>query len=235
MEKVVYVVWKDPALDAASFVECMTGQVAAGLEGLGVRGLSMNLVDGEAAGAAAARITKYDPPMAGTVSLWLDLCDERAAYEHVIAKAAERLAGYLVVESVPLANTVHPSGGGRRTPGINMVACIERPERISYEDWIHHWHGHHKRVALKTQCTFQYIRNVVVRALTADAPPWAGIVEESFPTVAVTDPMLWYCGEGSEEKMTQNMTSMMESVQAFLDIDCVESNPMSEFRFKEVG
>jgi hypothetical protein len=235
MEKIVYVVWKDPALDDSAFVECMTGQVRAELEELGVRGLSMNLVDGQAADCSAVRITKFDPPMAGTVSLWLDLCDEAAPYERVIAKVTQRRAGYLVVESVPMRNTLHPSESGCRTPGINVVACIERPARISYEEWIRHWHGHHKRVALETQCSFQYVRNVVVRPLTEDAPPWAGIVEESFPTAAVTDPMLWYCGDGSQEKMTQNITAMMESVQVFLDIDRVESNPMSEFRFKEVG
>jgi hypothetical protein len=235
MEKLVYVVWKDPALDDVAFVEKMTGKVAADLQELGVRGLSMNLLDAEAAGAAAARITKWDPPIAGTVSVWLDLCDDRAPYERVIEQAADRIAGYLVVESVPLRNSEHPSGDGRRTPGLNLIACIERPERISYEDWIDHWHGHHKRVALETQCTFQYVRNVVVRPLTKDAPPWAGIVEESFPTEAVTDPMLWYCADGSEEKMQKNIAAMMESVQAFLDIDRVESNPMSEYRFKEVG
>ena len=119
--------------------------------------------------------------------------------------------------------------------GINVVACIEKPDRLTREAWIAHWFGHHKRVAIETQCTFAYVRNLVVHPLTQGAPPWAGIVEEGFPTAAVTDPMLWYCGDGSEERMQQNMARMMESVQAFLDIDRVESNPMSEYRIKELA
>jgi hypothetical protein len=78
-----------------------------------------------------------------------------------------------------------------------------------------------------------YVRNVVVRALTPGAPPWAGIVEEGFPTEAVTDPMLWYCADGSNEKLERNFAAMMESVAAFLDTDRVESHPMSEYRIKD--
>ena len=113
------------------------------------------------------------------------------------------------------------------------VALIERPERIPYEAWVAHWHGHHKRVALETQCTYAYVRNVVVRPLTDAAPPWAGIVEEGFPSAAVTDPMQWYRADGSPEKMQRNMTRMIESVQAFLDVDRVESHPMSEYRISD--
>jgi hypothetical protein len=114
-----------------------------------------------------------------------------------------------------------------------MIALIARPERISYDRWIEHWHGHHKRVALETQCTYAYVRNVVVRALTVDAPAWAGIVEEGFPAEAVTNPMLWYRAEGSPETMERNLGRMIESVQVFLDIDKVESHPMSEYLISE--
>ena len=50
---------------------------------------------------------------------------------------------------------------------------------------------------------------------------------------AVTDPMVWYRGEGSEERMRRNMKRMLESVRAFLDIDRIESHPMSEYRIQE--
>jgi hypothetical protein len=179
------------------------------------------------------RLTRFESPPSGTVSFWLDLADAREPYEQALAAVTERIAGYLVVESVPLHNTTHTAPLGERVPGTNMVALIERPERLSYEEWLAHWHGHHKRVALATQCTYLYIRNVVVRALTPDAPAWAGIVEEGFPTAAVVDPMLWYCADGSKDKLEKNFGAMMESVAAFLDVDRVESHPMSEYRIKE--
>ena len=89
--------------------------------------------------------------------------------------------------------------------------------------------GRDRVVALETQCTFLYTRNVVVRALTKDAPPWAGIVEEGFPTEAVTDPMRWYQAEGSPETLKRNLARMMESCQRFLDFEPLEFTHMSEY------
>ena len=66
-------------------------------------------------------------------------------------------------------------------------------------------------------------------ASSFDAPGWSGIVEEGFPTEAITDPMLWYRAEGSKEKMRENLGRMLASVRSFLDIDRVESLPMSEY------
>jgi hypothetical protein len=233
MEKLVYVLWKPPSLSDRDFVAALLGDVAHRLLGVGARGLQMNVVDDFVAPAAHVRMTRFDPPIAGTVALWLDAAVDRQPYERALQTVSARHAGYLVDESVPIVNTEHRAPLGVRTPGINMVACIERPARLTQAAWIAHWHGHHAKVAIETQSTFSYVRNVVIRPVTADAPPWAGIVEEGFPADAVTNPMLFYRGEGSEETMRRNMARMMESVQAFLDVDRVESHPMSEYRLKE--
>jgi hypothetical protein len=110
-----------------------------------------------------------------------------------------------------------------------MLTCIERPERMTQQAWIETWHGRHSPLALEIQCTYLYLRNVVVRALTRDAPPWAGIVEEGFPADAVTDPMRWYKAGGDPAKLRENLGRMIASVKAFLDIERVESHPMSEY------
>jgi hypothetical protein len=230
VEKLVYVVWKPPAASDAEFARGMLGEVAPKLAKLGARGLTLHLSDADVAGVLRARITRLPAPVSGLVSFWLDSADERAPFERALAEATSRLAGYLVVESVPLRNTTQLAPLGRRTPGVVMLALIQRPERIPYDQWIEHWHGEHRVVALETQCTFLYTRNVVVRALTEDAPPWAGIVEEGFPTEAVTDPMRWYKAEGSPETLKRHLARMLESCRAFLDLDKVESHPMSEYR-----
>jgi len=53
-------------------------------------------------------------------------------------------------------------------------------------------------------------------------------VEEGFPTEAVTNPMLWY-EASSKEQLQERISRMVSSVQTFLDIDRVESLPMSEY------
>jgi hypothetical protein len=232
MEKLVYVLWQSPDAGAEDFADRVRA-AASGWSRLGARKISVNVVDRFVEPALAVRLTRLDPPPSALASFWMDACDDRGAIEQDLVGLTGRLAGYLVVESVPLVNKTHLAPLQDRTPGTNMIALIERPGRIPYDRWIAHWHGHHKRVALETQCTYAYVRNVVVRSLTADAPPWAGIVEEGFPSEAVTDPMLWYRAEGSPETLQKNMGRMIESVQAFLDIDRVESHPMSEYRISE--
>ena len=111
----------------------------------------------------------------------MDCADERGALEQALAGATSRMAGYLVAESVPLRDVEHPAADGERRWGTNLVALIEKPDRLSFDAWIHHWHGHHREIALETQATFQYVRNVVLRTLTPDAPPWSvTAVKESF-------------------------------------------------------
>lgn len=233
MEKLVYVIWKREDLSEGAFKDALLGQTVSDFLELGVGGLSVNVADEQLAQAREVRLTRFDPPIAATVSLWLENVDDRPPCESVLGRISQRAAGYLVEESVALANSTHRAPLGQRTPGANVVACIERPRRMSREAWTRHWLEEHKKVALETQCTYQYLRNLVLRTLTEDAPPWEGIVEEGFPLEAVTDPMLWYRAEGSAEKMQANMMRMVKSVQAFLDIDRVESNPMSEYRIKE--
>ncbi len=233
MEKLVYALWRRGGVSEADYREQMTGPVARELTAQGAQRISVNLVDEFVAHTRPARITKLDPPLSGVASFWLDTADDRAGCEEALRDASERVAGYLVVESVPLRNTTHTAPLGERTPGVNLVTGIEKPDWITYEAWIDHWHGHHKRVALETQCTYQYVRNVVVRALSKDAPPWSGIVEEGFPADAVTNPMLWYKANGNPETLKRNMKRMLDSVRAFLDLDRVESHPMSEYRISD--
>jgi hypothetical protein len=116
-----------------------------------------------------------------------------------------------------------------------MLALLEKPERLSFEEWIAIWHGSHSPLAIEIQATYRYVRNVVVRALTADAPPWLGLVEEGFPTDAVTDLERWYDAAGDPRKMRERMSRMIASVQRFLDIDRVESHPLGEYVLRAPG
>jgi len=229
MEKLVYIVWKKDGDDPAAFAKRAREQLSPRLSAAGAQRIALNLVDEHVQHKLGARVGATDPPIDGMISFWLDCADDRGPAEAALADATSKRAGYLVVESVPLANSTRRAPPGGRTPGINMVTCIERPQRIPVEDWIAHWHGHHKRVALETQCTYAYVRNVVVRPLTAGAPPWSGIVEEGFPEEAVGNPMIWYRADGDPTVLKANLARMIESCRAFLDLDRVVSNPMSEY------
>lgn len=229
MEKIVYILWRPAGLSPAAFRESLLGETATAVRAAGARRLAVNVSDEDVAYALERRLAYVAPPIAGVVSFWLDLADARGPAEAALARVTERLAGYLVVESVPIVNTTHVAAPGARTPGTNLIACITPRAGMAYEDFIRHWHGHHCRVAIETQCTYAYVRNEIVRPLTSGAPAWAAIVEEGFPAEAVTDPMRWYRAEGSLERCKENMRRMLESCQAFLALDRIESHPMSEY------
>jgi hypothetical protein len=204
MEKLVYVVWKSPELSAEQFKRHMLEEAAPRLLELGARRLSMCLADEHAEYAQGLRITHLDEPIAGAVDLWLDTALDRGPAEGLLGELTARLAGYSVLESVPIVNTSQRAPLGQRTPGIQTIGFLERPEWLSHEAWLEQWQGHHTRVAIETQSTFLYVQNVVVRALTEAAPPWAAIVQEGFPERAPLDPMVFYAAEGSPEKLEQN-------------------------------
>lgn len=237
MKKLIYILWRAEDSSRAEFAAALLREVAPSFVALGAAKLSVLIEDEFAAQVSRARITKLAWPPSAMLAFWLPSLTARAPYEALLdeccARFAGKIAGYHVEESRPLENTTHRASVGERTPGITMLSLLERPARISHEDWVAHWHGPHQKVALETQSTYLYIRNLVRESLTPEAPAWAGIVEEGFPTEAVTNPMLWYRADGSKEKLKANLGRMLESCRKFLDLERVESHPMSEYRIKE--
>jgi hypothetical protein len=146
----------------------------------------------------------------------------------VLAAATARVAGWLVLESVPLVNTRYVVPPGERIPGLYTVAFLEKPDALTYDEWLTRWQGSHTRVAIETQSTFAYIQNVLVRPVSPDAPPWTAIVEEAFPAEAATDPMVFYRAD-TPEQLADHQRRMMESCESFIDFSRIETHPMSAY------
>jgi hypothetical protein len=233
VEKLIYVIWRPEGRVMADLRAELLGPIAALLAEAGARRTKVLLADEWTEPVARARIARSRPPIAGAVSCWLDCVDRRRPLEAALGSVAARLAGYLVTESVPIANTTHRAPLGERTPGTTMLSLLERPARLEPDAWLGFWNEFHTPMASEVQCTYLYLRHAVVRRLQLDAPPWAGIVEEGFPTEAVTDPMLWYRAGGSQERLRENLGRMLASVRSFLDPERVESLPMSEYLVSE--
>jgi hypothetical protein len=229
MEKLVYVVWNHPDTSAEAFRDDWIGPRAAQLAELGARGLAVSVADDDVAFAGKSVISRIPTPIRGIVSFWLDTHLHRAPAEAVVTDACSRIAGYLVVESVPIVNTEHSVPRGARTPGVNTVGFLEKPDHLAYAEWLELWQGRHTRVAIETQCTFLYIQNAVVRPLTPDAPRWVAIVEEGFPREALTDQKVFYAAGDSDEVLGRNRGCMIESCRKFIEFDRLESHVFSQY------
>ena len=231
MEKLCCVLWKPAGVPDAAFAKGLL-EAAPDLARRGALALRVNAVDEAVAAGRAARVSRMDPPKSAVVTFWVHEADLlRGPLLEALEAQAERVAAYLVVESTPILNTTQLAPLGERTPGFNLVTCIEPKDGLAYDDFIHLWHTEHRVVALETQSTFAYVRNEIVRALTPDAPRWAAVVEESFPIEALTDQAVWYAARGSPEKLARHRKRMIESCAAFLALERVDSHPMSEYVF----
>ena len=228
MEKLGCVLWKPVGTPDAAFAKSLR-EAAPALTRLGAHALRVNVVDDDVAAGAAVRVGRMDPPKAAFVTFWLhEAADLHGPIFATLAALASRVAAYLVVESVPIRNTTQVAPPGERTPGFNLVTCIVPRDGLSYDEFLERWHVEHRRVALETQPTFSYVRNEIVRALTPGAPPWAAIVEETFPIGALTDPKVFYAAK-SDEDLRARMARMMASCQRFLDFEPMEFTHMSEY------
>jgi len=223
MEKLCYLLFHEAELPGSALRQALIEKAAPALRAAGAREITLHVQDEEV--AAGQPLRRSDPPIRAMVSFWMHDSDERAACEAALRPHARRLAGYLMLESRPL---VHQAPLGRRTPGMNQVTCIARKPGLDAAEFIRIWHGDHRAVAIETQSTTGYVRNEIVRPLTPDAPPWAAIVEETFPIGALTDPKVFYAAR-SDEELRERMQRMLASCQRFLDFEPMEYTHMSEY------
>jgi hypothetical protein len=173
------------------------------------------------------------------VSIWVDSYDRRALLETLIFDLGLTVAGYLVVESLYEDYGTTPHSGprdwadGGRSPGVLTVSLIHRPEGLDYATWIERWHGRQSPLSGELQPRCRYVRNEVVRPLTEGAPEIHGIVEEAWPSAQhVADPMLFFNALGDPAVLSSNITAMLDSVNACLDLARIRNVTMSEYLVK---
>ena len=239
MEKLQYLCWPHAGTTATEHARLVHEEIAPALLALSPRGLSLQVDD------ADAQVPVPMPPPEGEiqpfalVSLWLDRYDDRGAFESVLRAASDRIAGYLVTESMYTEYGGNAHGrprdwpDGERSPGVVMVTLLRRPEAMDHAAWIHHWHEVQSPVSESMQPRMRYVRNTVARSITPDAPPIEGIVEEAWPSPQhMTDPMLFYCAGEDPELMKANLSAMLDSVLGFLELEHLRSFTTSEYLLK---
>jgi len=244
MEKLVYLLFApagtvDGDRLTAEASAALLDRLRADLPATGVATFSVDVTDNAADVPSPAPPPAGEAVMVAIVSAWMDCHDRRGPLEEALgALAAEHgwtVAGYLVLESLYTDygdnqwERTRDWGPYERSPGLLTVALIHRPAGLDHDEWLRLWHGRQSPLSAEIQPRSRYVRNEVVRAVTDGAPEIGGIVEEAWPSAShVTDPMLFFLGEGDPDRMNTNIGLMMESVSACLDLDRLRSFTMSE-------
>ncbi len=233
MEKLLYLVYPPEGQPPQAFASLLKETVARSLLGRpGLHSLRISLADSAVEAARELRMQSSAELPGALLSLWLDTCTARQPVEQCLGDHGLAFHGYLVTESEPLPNTLHPAVDGARTYGMNQVAILQKPARLGYPDWLELWQGQHTRVAIETQSTFAYRQNVIVRALTPSAPAYDAIVEEGFPPEAMRSRMAFYAAGDDASLLQANLDRMMESCARFIDFERIDVIPMSEYVFR---
>ena len=166
------------------------------------------------------------PSVSGSDSL-----DDRGPYEAVLGGAADRVAGYLVTESVPLAYDRRTWPDGERSPGVKQITMFDkRPDiddaqvlrpvaRLAHAADLRG----PPRLPLRASCRGAAPSRTVRRA-------GGSIVEEGLREVEdLTDPMRYFSAGGSPDALEHNVKRVMDDVSTFLDLGSVESYPTAEY------
>lgn len=233
MEKVICALWKSEAEDRGDFNARILSALPEGLKAAGASCIRINVEDAVTDQGAALRQTRGAPQHHATVQYWMPSANAifRDKADAVLAAATDRFAAWLVLESTILPNKDHPPEIGARSWGWAQMAFLTRPERLTFDQWLAIWQDHHTRVAIETQSNFEYVQNIVIRALTPDAPPYAAIVEECFPEAALSDPFVFFDAVGDQAKFDANLATMMDSCDRFIDRGTIDVLPTSQYNF----
>ena len=233
MQKLVYVLWRDPRMDSATFCRRVREEVGAGLVEMGAHGVQVNVADADAQGAAPA-LASCRPQMEAFICVWLDSANSawRKPFDKKVASLGGRVASYVVGESQPMHNTRFPAAVGERTPGFVQIALFRRPAQLDYRAWLDIWLESHTRVAIDTQDTFLYVQNIVARPLGFDAPAYDAIVEEGFPATAFGNTDAFFNAAGDPEKSARNQQLMRESCVRFIDYRTLDVVQTSQYVLK---
>jgi len=174
------------------------------------------------------------PPFDAIIMIWLDTAISRQEIDKALGECGATFHCYLVAESEPLKNSSVTVDTGSRTPGMNQIVLLQKPEHLSVEQWIDIWHNSHTQIAIDTQSTFAYRQNLVVRKLSENAPDVDAIIEENFPPAAIHSRQAFY-GAGDDEGLYREREQIMiESCAKFIDFDKLDCIPTSETIFKQL-
>ena len=235
MEKVVCALWAPEGEGREDFGKRIVQSLPEALLAEGAANIRMNIRDATVAPAAPLVQQWQRPQQDAVVQFWLPSANAlfRTEVDAALAAHSARFAIWLVAESVIIGNCDHQSVPGERTWGWSQASFISFRADVAREHAIAHWHDHHTRVAIETQSNFEYIQNLIVRALTPGAPGYHAFVEECFPAEAMTDSPTFFDAVGDPDRFARNSAKMVDSCTAFIDFGRIDIIPTSQFDYRD--
>ena len=160
--------------------------------------------------------------MSASISVWVDSLDDRKRIESVLAEVSTRIAGYSVTESVPREYQNRDWPDGETSPTLTIGTAMIARQDINQEEFFKRWHESHTPLSLKIHPLTRYVRNVVSRVLTVDAPNYHGLVFESVRSLEILSSVEYFYGNDKNREIAIN------DLLSFVDLSQMATKPMTE-------
>ena len=228
MEKLAYQLWKKDDDSLENFKQLLLQNLSKDISEL-VSELQINIADADVEPANTLAQSNYPPSPNAVIFIKVKSYFYMDSLASHLKKISKKIQGFVVSESIIL-DDLDKSPLGLRAEGFSQVVFLEKPKTISAFDWFDHWTNHHTKIAIETQSNFIYVQNTVVRSLQLTSPTFIAIIEECFPSSAMTDPAVFYAAENDPELLVKHTKIMMDSCEKFIDFNKIEVIPTSRYR-----
>ena len=228
MEKIAYQLWKKDDDSLETFKELLLKNLSKDIGEL-VSELQINIADADVLPANNLAQSNYPPAPNAIIFIKVKSYFLADTLESHLKKITNKIHGFVVSESIILDSS-KKSPLGSRSEGFSQVVFLEKPESMSTYDWFDHWTNHHTNIAIQTQSNFIYVQNTVVRPLQKASPSFIAIIEECFPSEAMSDPEVFYDAKNNPELLAKHAQIMMDSCEKFIDFKKIEVIPTSRYR-----
>ena len=231
MEKIVFKLWRSDSDSLEKFKKSLLVDLPETLESL-ISELQINIADEDVNEAAALAQTNYSQNPDAIVFIKVASQYYSENIISILQSFATKVEGFIVSESIILQDD-SKDHQGKRSEGFSQVVFLEKPLEMTEFDWFDHWTHHHTKIAIETQSNFTYIQNTIVRPLQNNSPNFIAVIEECFPSEAMSNPSIFYNAENDSELLLKNTELMMDSCSRFIDFQKIEVIPTSRYRMIE--
>lgn len=238
MKKLVYILWPSPGQNINTVPTMLLDTIAPALLDLGISKLTMNIDDAYSTVKSPAPKMHKGPGICAQVSVWLNTIEQHTTIEKVLDATGLNIAGYLVDESVykDYGDNQHAQPrywpDGERSPGVMAITLLTKPARYTQKEWLRRWHGVMSPESEKIQPRQRYVRNVIIKPVTQNAPAYDGIVEEAWPSPEhITNPYLFYCADNPLQ-LASHIYKMLRAILQFHNLFKIRTVTMSEYFIK---
>lgn len=235
MEKVVFIAFAiddAPSLDPGA-TRRFNEELLRSLDPIIYPEVSLQVEDGDATMRWMKRVRPLARRVGAVLSTWTECADNAGDVEAAIARLSDDYAGYVVTESVPRWQTDRSASAVEARPGVLVTSLLCRAPLLTRDEFVAHWRLVHQPMSLRIHPQWTYVRNVVARVLTPDAPEIDALCEEGFAHVDdVIDPARFYGGDVSHTTWKENGRTIGNDVPLFLDTTHTSSTITREYRLR---